>query len=71
LDPSSSGKHSTGPALGLIYGSPVGADVNFTSYTPNMLKSNMFWTSLNLFSFIKKPGDFIKGSKCNFIKGGL
>lgn len=50
---------------------PVGADINFNNYSENMLNSKKFWTSINLFRFIRKPSDFIFGSKCNFMAGGL
>lgn len=61
----------TGPALGLIYMRPIGSDLSYGRYTEGMLHSNLYWSSINLFRFIKRPSEFIAGTKCNFIKGGL
>jgi cytochrome c2 len=53
-----------GPSLGLIYNRKAGSDVFYKAYSNDLVNSNIYWTSKNLFRFMYNPKIFIKGIGC-------
>ncbi len=60
-----SGTHKIGPNLHGIANAPIAHHGNF-SYSNAMKQKGGTWTHENLFAFLKKPRDFINGTKMSF-----
>lgn len=60
-----SGKHKVGPNLHGVVGAPVARHADF-AYSNGMKEKGGSWTPENLFAFLKKPRDYVAGTKMSF-----
>jgi len=63
-----SAKNKVGPSLQGVIGRKI-ASIDGFKYSDAFKKQDITWTPANLSKFLKKPKDFIKGTKMSF--GGL
>ena len=62
-------KNKTGPHLVNIIGRPAAAVESYTKYSTALKDSGLIWDEETLDGYLKKPRNFLKGTKMAF--GGL
>ena len=63
------GKHRTGPSLHNIYGAKIGGQegYRYSSGFRRYAETGPVWTTDNLYTFLKKPRELIRGTKMSFV----
>lgn len=59
------GTHKVGPNLHGVVNAPIAHHENF-AYSSGMKQKGGRWTPENLFAFLKKPRDYVSGTKMSF-----
>jgi len=60
------GRNKVGPNLWGIYGAKAGEKEGY-AYSKAMLASNIVWDQETMDAYLKKPAEYVKGTKMSFI----
>ena len=60
-------KHKTGPHLVNIIGRPAGTVEGYKRYSKAMKNSGIVWNEETLDGYLKKPKDYVKGTRMLFV----